>query len=157
MGCMEVAVAPDVNPQVKDNSMVPSMPAPSNDKDVEMGDATGSSSAPKDVPTTHVTASELLFRCLTCKRLAHYAHLPVPPHLSSSEVSLPECAAYYQTDKAWLCKDCSSFQYGLDKILAWRPYPPNATEPPRPADEPPHYKDALPREYLVKWVDRSFR
>ncbi|KAJ7793929.1 hypothetical protein B0H14DRAFT_3159356 [Mycena olivaceomarginata] len=58
---------------------------------------------------------------------------------------------------SWLCADCSSFRFDLDKILAWRPYPANAIELPRKSDEPPHYKTPLPREYLVKWVDRSYR
>lgn len=127
------------------------------DQDVEMTAASPepSSEGPAK-PTITKPSRELLYRCLTCKRLAHYAHLPHPDVLSS-DASLPEIAEYYQIDTSWLCSDCTSFRYALDKIIAWRPYPPNATEPKRPSDQPPPYKERLPREYLVKWQDRSFR
>lgn len=45
----------------------------------------------------------------------------------------------------------------MDQIIAWRPFPETAVEPPRPAGEEPNYKASLPREYLVKWVLRSYR
>ncbi|KAG6890732.1 hypothetical protein C0992_013115 [Termitomyces sp. T32_za158] len=48
-------------------------------------------------------------------------------------------------------------RFGVDRIIAWRPYPSTAVEPTRSRDEPPNYKSSLPREYLVKWMDRSFR
>ena len=96
---------------------------------------------------------ELLFRCLTCKRVAHWKHLPRPSHLSPDD-TLAETAEFYA--KNWLCADCSSYHYGVDKIIAWRPYPSNAIEPARSGDGPPNYQHSLPREYLVKWLDRSF-
>lgn len=66
-------------------------------------------------------------------------------------------AKFYQKDNDWLCADCISYVHVVDKILAWRPYPPNATEPPRAPGEVPDPKSQLPREYLVKWQDRSYR
>lgn len=93
------------------------------------------------------------------------------------EMSLASRAEHYQhaTDKkndAWFCHQCREWIWGVDfvsafaqcqplvsltltQVIAWRPSPPNATEPER--DEPPHYKDALPRDYLVKWATRGFR
>jgi len=169
MGCMEVALEPDTGPQSKSpeqgsivvNKQVVGMGVSSltNDEDVEMVEGTQGAAASPDAMednADHNSAYELVYRCFTCKRLAHYAHLPKPQNVTS-QASVTDIAHYYQTVKAWLCADCSSYRYGLDRIIAWRPYPPNAIEPPRPANEPPHYKNALPREYLVKWTDRSYR
>ena len=93
-----------------------------------------------------------LFRCFTCKRVSHYEHLPQPPGGGYSNVQL---ATHYQ--KEWNCADCASFIYPLEHILAWRPFPENAIEPSRPVGETPNYKANLPREYLVKWMGRSYR
>ncbi|KAJ6604478.1 SNF2 family DNA-dependent ATPase [Mycena vulgaris] len=146
MGCMETALEPDAASSAKlpTNSV-----ASGTREDVEMADATKASSLLKYDATT-----ALLFRCLLCKRLAHYEHLPSPPDFPS-DADIADVALHYTT--SWLCSDCSSFTFGLDKILAWRPYPPNAVEPPRSVREPVNYKTPLPREYLVKWVDRSYR
>lgn len=134
MGCME-----DIPPAVE-------APPIDTNGDVEMA-------GPSDeVQFQLAAAKKLNFRCITCKRLAHYEHLPIPPNLSD-DCKVRQIAAYYQGKKSWLCADCASFLYPLDKIIAWRPYPANAKEPPGV----PHYKDQLPREYLVKWQDRSYR
>jgi chromodomain-helicase-DNA-binding protein 4 len=93
----------------------------------------------------------LLFRCFTCKRASHYAHLPLPKSFESDS-HIADVAEYYQ-GKGFLCADCVSFRYPLDKILAWRPYPATAVE----TESPPNYRNPLPREYLVKWTDRSYR
>lgn len=94
---------------------------------------------------------QLLFRCGACKRAAHYDHLENP---SLEESTLVEIARAYQEDKGWLCNDCSSFPSTVDKIIAWRPYPPDAKE--ANPDES-YYRDDLPREYLVKWPGKSYR
>ena len=94
---------------------------------------------------------QLVFRCRTCKRAAHYGHLENP---FIEESTLVEIARAYQEDKSWLCNDCSSFVSTVDKIIAWRPYPPSAEEA-NPNE--PSYRHDLPREYLVKWVGRSYR
>ncbi|KAJ7107605.1 SNF2 family DNA-dependent ATPase [Mycena crocata] len=147
MGCTETALEPDSGSTVQ----APAEAARSvAGKDVEMTDATQATTLLK-----YDAATALLFRCLVCKRLAHYEHLPCPAGLPSDS-DVADVAIHYQ-DNFWLCADCSSFTFTLDKILAWRPYPATAVEPPRPAGEPPHYKTPLPREYLVKWADRSYR
>jgi chromodomain-helicase-DNA-binding protein 4 len=146
-GCMEPVNSPETASLV----LAPAVPAPSaapppadGDADVEMEDQTAGA-APR----------ELLFRCSTCKRPAHYAHLADGPDVPEDDVVAK--ALYYQHTAAWQCGDCFSYVYSLDKILAWRAYPPGAVEPPRADDEPPDFKAALPREYLVKWEGRSFR
>ena len=106
-----------------------------------------------------IPSKELLFRCKLCKRLAHYAHLPSDQLMSDTaeEVDVEAIAEYYQRGQDWLCADCVSFAYRTEKILAWRPYPANAKQPELPDDEPINPKMHLPREYLVKWQDRSYR
>ncbi|CAK5279999.1 unnamed protein product [Mycena citricolor] len=130
MGCLETAVEP-----------APESSGAKDNEDVEMKEVS-------DV--TLDTNASLVFRCLTCKRMAHYAHLPVPDDLDS-DASPADIAGYYV--KNWLCGDCASYTYSLDKILAWRPYPPNAVEA---DDDIPTARGPMPREYLVKWVDRSY-
>ena len=93
----------------------------------------------------------LLFRCVACKRVAHYDHLENP---FIEDSTLVEIARAYQEDKGWVCKDCFSFPSTVDKIIAWRPYPPDTKE--ANPDEP-YYRDNLPREYLVKWPGKSYR
>lgn len=100
-------------------------------------------------------ASELLFRCKTCRRPAHYVHLPQPQ--SGVDLTTIELAQYYQTANDWECTDCISYVHPLDKILAWRPYPPDALDSSQPLSYVPDYKAHLSREYLVKWIGRSYR
>ncbi|KAJ3512355.1 hypothetical protein NLJ89_g3566 [Agrocybe chaxingu] len=145
MGCMEIALEPDPS-HTKMNEAVTSTV-----EDVVMIDGTPEAQDGAAVGL----ARELLFRCFACKRLAHYAHLPKP--LGFEESSTPDVADHYQTSKSWLCANCSSYKYGLDKIIAWRPYPANAVETPLQLGELPNYKAHLPREYLVKWAGRSYR
>ncbi|KAH8835703.1 SNF2 family DNA-dependent ATPase [Flagelloscypha sp. PMI_526] len=96
--------------------------------------------------------TKTVFRCFTCKRPGHYHCLP---HQAADGDSDQETAEYYQ--KTWTCHDCQSFVYPLDKIIAWRPFPRTATEAPWPADDRNYFNNPLPREYLVKWADRSYR
>lgn len=97
----------------------------------------------------------LLFRCVTCLRPAHYEHLA--PLQADEDTRMPPArlALEYQ-EFHWQCKDCHSWTSNVDKILAWRPYPADAKEPEYAPGEVPPIKDALPREYLVKWEDRSY-
>ena len=107
-----------------------------------------------------IPSKELLFRCRHCKRLAHYAHLPPPNGAMNDEaekVDSEAIAEYYQRNHDWSCSDCVSFVYRAEKILAWRPYPPNAIQPEIPLGESIGPKMNLPREYLVKWQSRSYR
>ncbi|KAJ7673039.1 P-loop containing nucleoside triphosphate hydrolase protein [Mycena polygramma] len=98
------------------------------------------------------TPRPLLFRCETCKRPAHYKCVPSRPGDPAFPDAAPN-AYYYQTQ--WLCLTCSSVEYKLDKILAWRPYPQDA-ECTQEVQQPPSRKDFLAREYLVKFKDRSY-
>jgi chromodomain-helicase-DNA-binding protein 4 len=159
MGCKETCLEPDPSLGQKDTvkSVIPgatpqtSTSRQGSDGDIVMSDNT--SVAPLPSISKRGSPEQLLFRCFTCKRLAHYAHLPNP---FSEDASPVELAQYYQENE-WDCGDCLSFVFAVDKILAWRPYPSNAIEAPRPDDEPPNIKSQLPREYLVKWVGRSYR
>jgi chromodomain-helicase-DNA-binding protein 4 len=153
MGCMKVALTPDTKLRG-----TPVAPLIHESGDVEMVDDS-SKAASTSEPPCEETSEEVLFRCVTCKRLAHYEHLPVPSDLQhqmepGDAVALAE---YYQQTTDWQCADCSSYTYKVDKILAWRPYPSDAVEPVRKHGEVPNIKSQLPREYLVKWVDRSYR
>ena len=151
MGCMDVALKPDTSDQKKFS------PAPVNASSQESEMIDDTQGAGKDDLQDSFSDHQLLFRCFTCKRLAHYAHLPVPLDYLPDKPDEVALAQYYQEETEWRCGDCSSYTYELDKVLAWRPYPVNAVEPPRPDGEHPHYKSALPREYLVKWQGRSYR
>ena len=173
MGCLDVALEPeDSHSKPDDDNTVPpkvgSMDPEGSTRvalnDVEMSDVpqapAGGSSAEEPDDSSSALQKELLFRCSLCRRLAHYAHLPSPDDTAVDDgdlVGLAMIARYYQHENNWTCADCSSYQYTVDNILAWRPFPPNTIEPPRPAGQTPHYKEPLPREYLVKWVDRSYR
>jgi len=135
IGCGKVALEPDPRLRSHDNKK--------GDEDVAMEET-----QPRQEPEI---PKELFFRCITCKRLSHYEHLPPPDHSDGSEWDAASLAKHYSDD--WLCGDCASFTYKVEKIIAWRPSPEGAAQP----DEPPNYKDALPREYLIKWKDRSYR
>lgn len=131
IGCGKVALEPDPHFRPQDNK---------DDGDVMTKETRLRQEL--DVP------KELFFRCTTCKRLSHYEHLPPPDRFDKWDVV--SLAKHYSED--WLCGDCASFTYKVEKIIAWRPSPAGAPQP----DEP-NYKDALPREYLIKWKDRSYR
>ena len=98
-------------------------------------------------------SQNILFRCVKCKRLAHYEHLPT----DDNDRPIPDVATIYQIENEWQCADCVSFTFAVSKILAWRPYPTGATDPYDNSSTPPNYKEMLPREYLVKWDGRSYR
>ncbi|KAH9049552.1 SNF2 family N-terminal domain-containing protein [Lactarius hengduanensis] len=151
MGCKNVALEPELLDTRKVDERL-SLPGPA-----VLEGTSGQNTATGSQPA--VPSKELLFRCRLCKRLAHYAHLP-PPHGAmndNAEVDTEAIAEYYQRDQDWSCSDCISFVYRAEKILAWRPYPPNATQPELPPGESIGPKMNLPREYLVKWQDRSYR
>ncbi|KZV93790.1 hypothetical protein EXIGLDRAFT_645875 [Exidia glandulosa HHB12029] len=147
--CNAVAVE-KFQPQTTSAAAPPTSTGEPASEDVEMKDNTAQTpDAPK---TDDASDKPLLFRCITCKRAAHYDHLLVP---DASDVQ--EIAMYYQDDQDWTCDDCKSFVYGVENILAWRPYPADAVEPPLDAGEVPNHKNMLPREYLVKWEGRSYK
>lgn len=149
MGCLEVALKPDPSLVNKHPHGTSSLELTQSDVlDIEMVD----SATPLAGDTSLQPSQELLFRCFSCKRLAHYRHLPDPENAAWVDVDL---ASYYQEETGWRCADCASYVYPLDKILAWRPYPSGVVE--HTSAGPPDPKTSLPREYLVKWADRSYR
>ncbi|KAI0778404.1 hypothetical protein BD413DRAFT_489884 [Trametes elegans] len=158
MGCMEVALKPDElarrgQPTTLDAAGQPIAPD-ANDPDAA---AASDAQERKAINEADGTPHELLFRCFTCKRLSHYAHLPVPDGYDPDDTPPFELARYYQEATNWKCADCASYVYQVEHILAWRPYPRDAVEPARASDEPINPRAMLPREYLIKWVDRSYR
>ncbi|KAH9942923.1 SNF2 family N-terminal domain-containing protein [Amylocystis lapponica] len=162
MTCKEVAVKPDTPAEAASVEKLSGLIQNPSSADVNTTDATAvpAASAPQDKDADEFP-EELLFRCFTCKRLAHYSHLPVPQDERAfpdpEDTSPADVAEYYQQTYGWKCADCFSYVYSVEHILAWRPYPENAVDPPRPAGEPANVKSALPREYLIKWADRSYR
>ncbi|KAF8140421.1 hypothetical protein EV363DRAFT_1153685 [Boletus edulis] len=149
MGCLEVALEPDSSIAIKQHpSTTFPHPAQSSVSDIQVVDNTSLTGD----DTSSQPCRELLFRCFSCRRLAHYRHLPNPEDATWGDADL---AVYYQEGTSWRCADCASYVYPLDKILAWRPYPPGVVEP--TSVNPPDAKAFLPREYLVKWADRSYR
>ncbi|KAI0652071.1 SNF2 family N-terminal domain-containing protein [Trametes meyenii] len=159
MGCKEIALKPDQHDQRAQSSTSLVVGSTSADPDVAIVEADpipASGANTTDNVADDGGPQELLFRCLTCRRLAHYAHLPVPDDYGD-DFSPVDLAYYYQHTTSWKCADCWSFVYQVEHILAWRPYPENAVEPPRAPNEPVNVKVMLPREYLIKWVDRSYR
>ncbi|KAI0801048.1 hypothetical protein C8Q74DRAFT_1364698 [Fomes fomentarius] len=152
MGCREVALKPDQFAERARSTYAPNEPPPTSSAPV----VEPAPPAPTEKGCDDIV-HELLFRCFTCKRLAHYAHLPVPDGYDPDDTPVTELASYYQYETGWKCADCASYVYVVEHILAWRPYPEDAVEPTRAPNEYPNHKAMLPREYLVKWVDRSYR
>ncbi|OAX44419.1 hypothetical protein K503DRAFT_765038 [Rhizopogon vinicolor AM-OR11-026] len=156
MGCKEVVLEVDAS-LVKQSTPSPAALVPST-QDVEMVD--GTLTSPKTADSASKPTRELLFRCFTCKRLAHYRHLPIPDTFETDDptsVDDIQLASFCQFETGWRCADCFSYEYTVDKILAWRPYPADAVEPHYSLTNPPDPKRMLPREYLVKWSERSYR
>ena len=85
----------------------------------------------------------LLFRCVTCRRSAHYEHL-VPLQADEDTHMSPARLALEYQEFGWQCKDCHSWTLNVDKIIAWRPYPADAEEREYASGEIPPVKDALP-------------
>lgn len=160
MGCKEIALEAD-STMTRQPAAPPAVsePKPAGlTQDVEMVDVAQTSSNVPDSGSS--PARELVYRCFTCKRLAHYRHLPIPDTFEPDDpASLDEIklASFYQLETGWRCADCFSYEYTVDKILAWRPYPANAVEPQYSPTNSPDPKSMLPREYLVKWNERSYR
>jgi chromodomain-helicase-DNA-binding protein 4 len=165
MGCKTVALEPESLGTEKSEDQIPrlgSVTVTGRDPAVPKGSDTLSEQSPPiggQCDDLAIPSKELLFRCRLCKRLAHYAHLPPRQPLkdAAQEVDVETTAEYYQRNQDWLCADCISFAYRAEKILAWRPYPANAQQPELPHGESISPKMHLPREYLVKWQDRSYR
>ncbi|KAG9018869.1 hypothetical protein FRB90_008806 [Tulasnella sp. 427] len=151
--CLRGGICMQCNEPVKteDPPTIESGAEKNKDDDVVMADA--AIDPPEVLKVDATSSSRLLFRCSTCKRPAHYEH--IAPLTDGAPEGVEAIAQSYQEN--WSCQDCRRWLYKLDKIIAWRPYPADAVEAPRNADTPINYKSSLPREYLVKWEDVSFR
>jgi hypothetical protein len=79
---------------------------------------------------------------------------PISHPMLEPDCNIADIAEHYRQLKSWLCAECSSFRYGVDKILAWRPYPADAVEVFTDPKEIPNYKS---HKYLIKWSGRSYR
>ncbi len=151
MGCKSVALEPESSGPQKSEDEIP--------RSGSVNVTGGEPAMPNGIDALAIPSKELLFRCKLCKRLAHYTHLPSDRFMkdAAEEVDVEATAEYYQRDQDWSCADCVSFVYRVERILAWRPYPANAPQPELPHGESISPKMHLPREYLVKWQDRSYR
>lgn len=114
----------------------------------------------------------LLFRCISCKRPAHWICMPFDKDDDSSsdiEIAqnesaerldthhLQDRAQYYQSD--WKCDDCDRWTAKPDVILAWRPFAFESMDEKqlKNADMPSHRDPHAPVEYYIKWQEQSYR
>jgi chromodomain-helicase-DNA-binding protein 4 len=128
-------------------------------KDGNVSMTSAEASGPR-VESVSQAPTELLFRCVTCRRAAHYAHLTNPwtEEHADDPGFIEELATHYQKQYSWQCDDCSSYHnLSVDKIVAWRPYPANAPVLTPEEVTSKRLKDPWPREYLVKWADKGYR
>lgn len=95
----------------------------------------------------------LLFRCKKCKRAAHYSCLYTK---TDGDFTKEDSALAWQED--WTCFDCVRWQTKLDVILAWRPIGTEAGDKvPDDFPRPTAKEFDADVEYLVKWVEHSYR
>ena len=173
MSCKEIVLEPDSVPRIETET-TSSERKGDPPEDVEMENAQAGTAAeqpieldatlepkqrakpePKSKSDEPEDPNSLFFRCILCRRMSHYAHLPQP--FASGEYNEVDLADYYQRACDWKCADCVTYVYLVEHIIAWRPFPEDAKEKPLAPGEVPNYKTSLPREYLVKWKDRSYR
>lgn len=155
LGCKEAIPKPQYR-NVKDQDD-PFLAAAESIPSLDRGGSQSPSNTPPEKAKDGVRPpSPLLFRCVTCRRSAHYEHL-APLQTDEDTQTPPTGLALEYQEFGWQCKDCHSWTLNVDKILAWRPYPADAKEPEYAPGELPPIKDALSRVYLVKWEDRSYR
>ena len=103
------------------------------------------------VPDLLNNAESLLFRCSSCKRGAHFDHLPslTKDGEVASDIRADRLEEYAMVD--WKCKDCVDSDNKIHALVAWRP-----------VDETTYVKGQTysdinedAKEYLVKWDGRS--
>ncbi|CAE6457352.1 unnamed protein product [Rhizoctonia solani] len=115
---------------------------------------------PGEIHTRYVPfgAPQILFRCITCRRPAHWQHLPPRDPKDKKQTTAAQIAQAYLNPgpEQWKCHECTRLKYPVESILGWRPDPPEAVETLAPG-RIPKPKDMLPREYLVKFKERGFK
>ncbi|KAG8679127.1 hypothetical protein FRC09_019231, partial [Ceratobasidium sp. 395] len=101
---------------------------------------------------------QLLFRCIRCRRPAHWQHVPArdPANEEQRNSALLIAQAVQKGPDAWKCHDCVRWVHPAEYVLAWRPDKSGVTENLQPGTIPTP-KDPLRREYLVKFKERGFK
>ncbi|KAG8747869.1 hypothetical protein FRC10_010488 [Ceratobasidium sp. 414] len=114
---------------------------------------------PDEVHTTYANPKwpQVLFRCLRCRRPAHWQHvLPRDPKDDEQRTAMQIAEVVQSDPDAWKCHDCVRWVHPAESILAWRPDSSGITENFGPGIVP-NVSDPLRREYLVKFKERGFR
>jgi hypothetical protein len=126
-----------------------------DDKEDEIMEVAAVSGSGSKKENSKSEARDLLFRCKTCKRGAHYACIKESIHT-------------WQYSNDWRCKNCVSWG-SPDAMLAWRPVSKDTdistSGPPlspnkriiKPANLPDPKNPSEDAEYLVKFKEQSFR
>ena len=99
--------------------------------------------------------NNVLFRCVTCRRAWHMAHLPKRHDEDYMDTAEDENAAEARFEEYcgdWVCKECATAPDSIDALVAWRP-----------VDEESYIHGCSvevvnedDKEYLVKWKDMSY-
>ncbi|KAF8707907.1 Class II histone deacetylase complex subunits 2 and 3, partial [Rhizoctonia solani] len=144
-------------------------PPPDKASNLETPNKTGGSASgpsplgpakPGEIRSRYVPlgAPQILFRCITCRRPAHWQHLPPrDPNDKHQNTASQVAEAYVEPGpNQWKCHECLRLKYPVESILGWRPDPPGAIET-LARGQIPKPKDMLPREYLVKFKERGFK
>ncbi|KAI0893559.1 PHD/FYVE-zinc-finger like domain-containing protein [Annulohypoxylon nitens] len=108
-------------------------------------------------PVTYVqpnlvnNASNILFRCSTCRRGYHFEHLPPinPDRVDSEDIRSDRIREYSLED--WKCKECLGAKHRIHALVAWRPADQTNYQDGQTIDQ--FVSDEI--EYLVKWEGRS--
>ena len=98
--------------------------------------------------------ANLLFRCRTCQRGWHFAHLPALSKAAKTLADLDELRdqRLQQYASKWQCKCCRKVSAKVQGLVAWRPADQKSYLAGQTADE--FCEDE--KEYLIKWEDRSY-
>ncbi|KAI1091871.1 PHD/FYVE-zinc-finger like domain-containing protein [Rostrohypoxylon terebratum] len=96
-------------------------------------------------------ASNVLFRCSTCRRGYHFEHLPPinPDRVDSEDIRSDRIRVY--SLEGWKCKECLGAKHRIHALVAWRPADQSIYQDGQTIDQ--FVSDEI--EYLVKWEGRS--
>lgn len=95
----------------------------------------------------------VLFRCTTCYRACHMAHLPQRGQISQAQGEEETAdVRFKEYTQDWQCKDCTDAPGEVESLVAWRPTNMDRYEPGQTTDTTE--EDA--KEYLVKWKKMSY-
>ncbi|KAG9121858.1 hypothetical protein FRC07_002007, partial [Ceratobasidium sp. 392] len=114
---------------------------------------------PGEIHTTYASPKwpQVLFRCMRCRRPAHWQHvLPRDPTEEDQVTAIQIAKVVQHGPDAWKCHDCIRWVHPAEHILAWRPDGSGVAEKLEPGTVPSP-NDPLRREYLVKFRERGFK